>query len=489
MDGIIGLRGASFNAVERASRLARTRLGRRILLPMPAAPALLSRVDWPAACDEATRLLQELLRIDTSNAPDRNANETEAARHVAAFLLRDGIEGRLLESAPGRGNLVVRLPSDGSGGPPILLSAHLDVVPAEPAAWQRPPFSGEIHDGCVWGRGAIDMKHMAAMAAEIAVLLRRHGAVLRRDLILAFVADEEAGCDFGSLWLAKEHPDLVRAEHAISEVGGFTMHVGGRRFYPVQVAEKGLCWMTIRARGTPGHGSLPNRDNPIPKIARAAEKLGMSRLPHHVTPVVERFLRELAAQQPFPNSVVLRALLRPSICGFVLDRIFPEKSLAATFDAALHNTANPTILRAGLKVNQVPGEAALQVDGRLLPGKSGAGLVREIEALIGPGYEIAIDREMPATEGDPGDPMIDRIRELIARHDPGGIVIPNIIPGFTDAKAWAGLGMKCWGFAPVRLPEGMRFAQMFHGHDERIPVQGFHWGLKALFDLVAGLLT
>jgi acetylornithine deacetylase/succinyl-diaminopimelate desuccinylase-like protein len=257
----------------------------------------------------------------------------------------------------------------------------------------------------------------------------------------------------------------------------------------VQVAEKGIAWLTIRARGTAGHGSMPNPDNPIPKIARAAQLLGSRRLPFHRTPIVERFVRELAAHQGPPNSVVLRSLLRRRLSATVLDRIFPEKSLAATFDAALHNTANPTVLRAGGKINQVPGEATLQVDGRLLPGFTAVDLVREVRDLIGPDYDIEIDREMPATATDPDDPLFERIRQVIRRHDPEGIVVPTLIPGFTDAKAWSQLGVKCFGFSPVRLPEEVRFAQMFHGVDERIPVDGFEWGLKALFDLVAGLVT
>ena len=455
---------------------------------MSAAHPLMDEIDWPTACAEATEILRDLLRIDTTNAPDIPGNETEACRYLKKLLEAEGIPCELLESAPGRGNLVARLQGDGSGGEPILLSAHVDVVPADEEHWDHPPFGAEIHDGFIYGRGAIDMKNMAAMELAAMLLLKRSGRVLKRDLIFAAVADEEAGCEYGSLWLAENHPELIRGEYAISEIGGFTLHSGGKRFYPVQIAEKGVCWLTIRAEGSPGHGSLPNKDNPIPKIARAAEKLGVSRLPHHRTAVVERFIGQLADNHTFPNSTVLRSLLRPSVAGLILDSIFPDKDLASSFDAMLHNTANPTILRSGLKVNQVPGEASLQVDGRLLPGKTGADLVEEIEALIGPGYSITIDREMPAVEGDPDDPMAAHIRDVLARHDPGGIPIPTMIPGFTDAKAYDRLGMKCWGFSPVRLPADVKFAQMFHGHNERIPVEGFHFGVKALFDLVSGLV-
>lgn len=448
----------------------------------------LDGIDWAKAEDEALDLFRALLRLRTVNAPDLEVGEDRAAALLAERFRRDGLEPEVLMSAPGRGNVVVRLPGDGTGGPPILLSGHLDVVPADRATWTHDPFAGEVHDGWLWGRGAIDMKNMVAMSAVVLSLLARQRVRLRRDLVFAGVADEEAGCEHGSLWLAANHPDKVRAEYAISEIGGFTLHSGGRRFYPIQVAEKGICWLTITAKGTPGHGSIPNRDNPVPKIARAAERLAATRLPVHVTPVVAGQVRTLADHQPFPASVVLRSLLNPLLTDHVLDRVFPDKALASTFDAALHNTANPTCLHAGDKINQVPGEARLQVDGRLLPGQSADDFVREVRAVIGPDLDIHVDRHLPATETAWDDPMAQWIREVVARHDPDGIVVRTMIPGFTDAKAWSRLGAKCWGFSPVRLPSGSNFSAMFHGNDERIPVDGFRWGLRALYDLVSGLV-
>lgn len=442
--------------------------------------------------DEAVALLRDLLRIDTTNAPDVPANETAAAVFLADKLRADGIEPEILEPRPGKGNVLCRLRGDGTGGAPILLSGHLDVVPADPARWSRAPFSGDLHEGWIWGRGAIDMKNMVAMEVMTVLALVRSGAKLRRDVIFAGVADEEAGCTWGSLWLAEHHPDKVRAEYAISEIGGFTMHSGGRRFYPVQVAEKGMCWMTIRARGTPGHGSLPNRDNPIPKLARAAHTLGTRRLPHHVTPFAERFIKTLAANQGLANRLVLHGLLVAPLCGPILDKVFPDPALAASFDANLHNTVNPTMLRAGDKVNQVPGEALMRVDGRLLPGQTGADLIREIREALGPdaeGLEITIDQEMPAVSTNPDDPISDRIRALVHAHDPDATMLHMMLPGFTDAKAWSKLGMKCWGFSPVDLPADAKFTQMFHGDDERIPEGGYRWGTRALYELVRGLAT
>jgi acetylornithine deacetylase/succinyl-diaminopimelate desuccinylase-like protein len=453
--------------------------------------AALEAVDFQTLGDEAVALLQTLLRIDTTNAPDRAPNETEAATLLADLLRKEGIEPEIIEPIPGKGNVIARLRGDGSGGPPILLSGHTDVVPADPSRWKHPPFSGAIHDGWIWGRGAIDMKNMVAMEFMAMALLKRLGRPLKRDVIFAGVADEEAGCTWGSLYLADNHPEKLRAEYAISEIGGFTMYSSGRRYYPVQVAEKGMCWMTVRMRGTPGHGSLPNRDNPIPKLAKVAQKLGSCRLPHHRTAVMERFIGSLARSQPLANRLVLHGLLHAPLCGPLLDHVFPDPSLATTFDANLHNTANPTMFRAGEKVNQVPSEATMRIDGRLLPGQTGADLIREIKELLGKDgqdLEFTIDQELPPCTTSPDDALGDRISTLLRRHDPEAAVLHTMIPGFTDAKAWSKLGMKCWGFSPVQLPEGTKFTAMFHGDDERIPEAGYRWGLKVLSELVAELV-
>ncbi|MCK6527751.1 M20/M25/M40 family metallo-hydrolase [Myxococcota bacterium] len=449
------------------------------------AAAILDALDWDEIRRESLQILRDLIRIDTTNPP---GGEISACHYLAAIFQRERIDYDVFESAPGRGNIVARLGSSGEA-PPVLLSAHLDVVAADPRTWTHPPFAAEVHGGYVWGRGAIDMKNMAAMEVACLLAARRSRIPLRRDLLFAGVADEEAGCRLGSLWLAEHHPETIRGEYAISEIGGFTLNVGRARYYPVQIAEKGICWLTVKARGTPGHGSLPNRDNPLIHIGKAAQALGLKMLPMHRTEVVDGFVEGLASRQPALKRMVLKQLLNPRLSDLILDRLMPDESLANSFRAALHNTANPTSIGGGDKINVVPGEAFLRVDGRTLPGQSPETLIAELRALLGSGYDIQVDQTMPPTEGSFDDPLAGVIGRAIARHDPGALVLPYLAPGFTDAKAYSQLGMKCWGFSPVRLAPEDSFARWFHGNDERIPVEGFHFGVRALAEVVFELVT
>ncbi len=449
------------------------------------APKWLQEVDWEQVQAEALDFLQRLLRIDTTNPP---GNELAACQLIAEVLEEEGIPHELFEVAPGRANLVARIEGDG-GGEPVLLSAHLDVVEADDEAWTYPPFGGEIHEGCVWGRGAIDMKNMAAMELACVLAVKRHvGSKIGRDLIFAAVADEEAGCELGSLWLARHHPQKVRAGIAIGEVGGFTVHVGDTRIVPVQVAEKGVCWLKITASGEGGHGSMPIGDSAIGRIGEAAQRLARTDLPMHVTPVVRHFVEQLASHQPAVKGIVLKRLLQPWSSDWILDHVIPDAEQAQLFRVLLRNTAAPTVLQAGSKVNVIPTAAELKVDGRTLPGQDDEAFLAEVRAVIGEGFEVEIERSLPPVEGRVDDPVLAVIQEVIDQLDPGAVVIPNTITGFTDAKAWSSLGSRCIGFSPIRLGPELPFKKMFHGVDERIPVDGFQFGVRALVETVARIL-
>jgi acetylornithine deacetylase/succinyl-diaminopimelate desuccinylase-like protein len=434
----------------------------------------------PSLADDALRLCQALIRIDTTNPPGR---ERPAADLLAAELAGAGLEPRVLESAPGRASVVARVRGK-AARPPLLLSAHLDVVEADAASWSRPPFSGEIADGFLWGRGAIDMKHMAAMSVAVLARLAREKVPLERDVIFAGVADEEAGSDLGATWLCDHHPELVRAEYGLGEVGGFSMNLGGATFYPVQTAEKGVAWIRARVRGTPGHGSMPREDSAVVRLAAAVARLGQTPLPHHPTQVVREFLAATTARAPSLLRPILARLLSPRVAPALL-RVLPDRGLARALAAMLSNTATPTVLRAGSKTNVIPGLAECEIDGRTLPGQTTADLLAELGAVLGPDVELEVMREAPPLVTEPArSPLFDLIAAVIAERDPGATVVPYLTPGFTDGKAFSRLGTKWYGFAPVKLPRGLRFADLFHGNDERIPVEGLRWGTDTLYELV-----
>ncbi|MBM4356587.1 MAG: M20/M25/M40 family metallo-hydrolase [Deltaproteobacteria bacterium] len=430
-------------------------------------------------CDHAVDLCQRLLRIDTTNPP---GNERPAADLLATELAAAGLEPRILESAPGRANVVARHAGTGAK-PPLLLTSHLDVVEADPSQWRYPPFSGAIAEGCLWGRGAIDMKNHAAMSVALLTRLAREGIRLERDVIFAGVADEEAGCEFGSGWLCDHHPELVRAEYAMGEGGGFNMQLGGKRFFTVQVAEKGFCWVRARVRGEPGHGSMPRPDSAVYKLAAGIARLAAG-LPAHRTRVVTEFVRGIASAQP----AALRPLLGALTSNAVLPRLtklLPDASVGRALGAMLANTASPTVIRAGAKTNVIPGVAEMEIDGRTLPGQTDAAFLEELATVLGPEFELEVMRSAPPVETEPvASPLYERILEVLAEREPDAVPVPYMIPGFTDAKSFTRLGARWYGFSPVRLPAGMRFADMFHGHDERIPLDGLRWGTEVLTDVV-----
>jgi acetylornithine deacetylase/succinyl-diaminopimelate desuccinylase-like protein len=444
----------------------------------------MSTPNWPAATAEVVQHLQALLRLDTTNPP---GNETLAAEYLGGVLRTEGFEPLLLESAPDRGNLIVRLKGSGEA-PPLLLYSHTDVVPAEATEWTHPPFAGETHDGYVWGRGAADMKDTVAEQLMVMLLLKRQGVALKRDVIFAATADEEIGGlnGYGMAWLARHHPDLLRAEFALSEVGGYNMSFGGRPVYLIQVAEKGTCWLTLRARGRPGHGSLPHSDNAVVHLVRALRRLAVEGLPYHLTEPAAGFL-EAAARAA--GSSALGGLLHSLKSPVDAERAFQVELKDSEFYpfiyAMLHNTATPTGLAAGYKTNVIPAVAEATIDGRTLPGFDTEQFLAELRGLLGGQFEYEVTLAAPPLQTPHDTPLFRLMADRVRAHDPqAAAVLPYMMSGATDAKYLAPLGVPTYGFAPLRLPPDMKFMEMFHAHDERAPIEGLAWGVQVLYDVV-----
>lgn len=448
-----------------------------------------------AEFEEATDCLRQLLRIDTTNPP---GNERPAAELIARWLRDEGLSPELAGADDARPNLVCRLPVDPAKrrARPLVLSCHLDVVPADPARWTHPPFEAVEAEGCLWGRGAIDMKGFAIMALTLIRLAKRRGMALDRDLIFAAVADEEAGTELGSQWLVDHRPDLLGGdpEYVINEVGGFTLHRNGRRFYPVQVAEKGLAWLRLTTRGTPGHSSLPDADNALASLAWAIDRISRARLPWHISRAAREFIVGMAAPGGRWGKWLSPALLHPVIGPQLLPIAIPDLSRRRSVEAVLRNTANPTLIGdGGRKINVIPARASVEIDGRLAPGQTAADLIGELRQVLrdpaGERFKFEVLRTSEATVFSPDTPLFDTIRETLAAKDPEGIVVPSIIPGFTDSRNYARLGATCYGFYPLQLPADLDFASLFHGDDERIPLDGFRWGIETLGETLTRLVA
>jgi acetylornithine deacetylase/succinyl-diaminopimelate desuccinylase-like protein len=452
-------------------------------------------IDWSGEGDRCVRLLQELIRIPTVNRgadTTVEGHERPAAERLAELFREDGLEPHLFEPTPGRTSVVTRIKGTGEK-PPLLLTGHLDVVEADASRWRHDPFAGEIHDGCVWGRGAIDMKHMVAMSACVMSLLARgaHAKKLTRDVIFAGVADEEAGSAKGSFFLVAEHAEAVRAEYALGEIGAFSLHLFGRTFYPIQIAEKGVCWVKATFRGDPGHGSMPDPDSAVIKLGRAIARLGGTRLPMHPTEAVELSMARIAGHLPQPQRAVMGRLSTPQLAGLILDYLVRDPDQRRSFGALLSNTATPTVVRAGAKSNVIPSRASVEIDGRTLPGQSTGAFLAELRHALGPDgaqAELEVLKEIAPTTMPHQTPLFDHLAATLRRHDPIGVPVPFMIPGFTDAKAFSKLGTTCYGFAPVQFDpaDRIQFSRMYHGDDERAPVSGLRWGLEVLFDAVTG---
>jgi len=424
--------------------------------------------------DEVVELASDLIRIDTSNRGGGDCAERPAAEYVAERLGDAGLEPLLLESAPNRANVVVRLPGADPERPGLLVHGHLDVVPAEPDDWSVHPFSGEVRDGWLWGRGAIDMKGMVAMMVALARAYAREGRRPARDVVLAFTADEEDSAEAGSDWLVRHRPDLFEGcTEGISESGGYTFHAGGGvKIYPVGAGERGTAWLELTARGTAGHGSRANGDNAVGRLAAAVARIHEHRWPVRLTPTVRAALAGIGD--------ALGQDVDPGAPDFDVDAVLNRLGPAATLvSSTVRNSSNPTILEAGYKVNVIPGSATARIDGRVLPGAE-AEFESTLDRLTGDRVTWDyLHREVPLV-AEPDGPTFDAIRAALLAEDPGAHVVPVCLAGGTDAKQFSRLGITGYGFAPLRLPEGFDYSAVFHGVDERVPVDGLTFGLRVL---------
>jgi len=423
---------------------------------------------------EVVCLASDLIRIDTTNTgdPDTLVGERAAAEYVAGKLSDVGFETTYVESGdtPGRGNVIARLTGADPDRGALLVHGHLDVVPADAGEWSVHPFSGEVRDGYLWGRGAVDMKDMLAMSLAVARRFARDGVTPPRDIVFAFLADEEAGGLQGSHWLVEHRPELFEGcTEAISEVGGFSISGrDGRRLYLIQTAEKGIAWMRLRAKARAGHGSFVHEDNAVTALCEAVAKLGRHRFPLVMTDSVREFLDALGEETGLDFEGDDMELALAKLGG-----------IARVIGATLRDTANPTMLDAGYKANVIPSTAEAVVDCRVLPGRQAA-FEREVDELLGPDVTREWVVSLPPVQTSFDGDLVGAMGAAILAEDPGARTVPYMLSGGTDAKAFGKLGMRCFGFSPLRLPPDLDFAALFHGVDERVPVDGLEFGTRVL---------
>ena len=438
-------------------------------------------IDWNAVREEVTGYLRDLIRLDTTNPP---GNEILAAEYLAGVLRREGLDPRVTESQPGRGNVTARL---AGGGEPLVLLGHTDVVAVEPDRWRHPPFGGQVHDGYVWGRGALDMKNMVAAELMVFLLLKRRRTDLKRDVIFAATADEEAGKgDHGVGWLLDNHPEQVDAPFVLTEGGGADFRVGDARFYTCQTGQKGICRFRMVARGKPGHGSRPHPQNAAVRLSEAVAALGRALLPMHPSRTVRAFLDSIAATQDPLTADRLRRVLEPEHSETALESLPLAPEIVANLRSSLRNTASVTMLQAGQKINVIPAEASAWVDGRLAPGQTDDSFFEEIRPLVGDDLRFEVDQYSPPLEAGIDSPLYRAIVDVMADHDPGACVVPSQSTGGTDAKHICPRrpATQVYGFMPYRGAPGEEEWQLIHGHDERTSVENLLFATRVLYDVV-----
>jgi acetylornithine deacetylase/succinyl-diaminopimelate desuccinylase-like protein len=428
------------------------------------------------ALPPVVKLTRDLIRLDTTNPP---GEEHLAVELIERLLAHAKVESARYEEAAGRPNLVARLKGRGEA-PPFLLQGHVDVVTTVNQEWQHKPFGGEIVDGYLWGRGALDMKGGVAMMVTAFLQAHARGGA-PGDLVLAVLADEEAGGIHGAKWLVEKHQELFTGiRHAIGESGGVVQHLGGKRFYPIMVCEKRGCQILATLRGPGGHGSIPAHGGAMAKLGTLLTKLDSARLPVHMTPPVKLLIEGMRHALDEPWKGRMAALLDPVRADATLSDMGP---LGRNLDAALHNTVNATIVSGGLKVNVIPGEVQVQLDGRLLPGFGPEDMLSELRAVVGPDPDLQVQLVGPA-QPEIDLSQLDLFASVLREADPGCVPLPYMVTGGTDARHFAKLGIRTYGFLPLNNPPEFSGATTIHAADERVPVSALEFGAKCVYEAV-----
>jgi acetylornithine deacetylase/succinyl-diaminopimelate desuccinylase-like protein len=419
-------------------------------------------------------LLQALIRFDTTNPP---GNERACISYIEDLLSGAGLDTTIRARDPERPNLVARLAGRGDA-PPLLLQGHVDVVTTANQGWQQPPFEARVVDGYVWGRGALDMKGGVAMMLSAVLRAKGEGMVPAGDVIFCALSDEEGFSRYGAKYLVESHPELFEGvRYAIGEFGGFTLHIGQRRFYPIQVAEKQICTLKATVKGAGGHGALPVRGGAMARLAKLLRALDRSTLPVHVTPAARDMCLSMSAALPFPTSAVLRRLLSPRLTDRIL-RLMGRRG--HTLVPLFHNTVSPTILRASERVNVIPSEVSALLDGRLLPGYEPPDLIREVRGVVGSDVDLEVVRYDPGPAA-PDMGLFDTLGRILRELDPEGVPTPLLMAGVTDGRFFSRLGIQTYGFLPMKLPRDFDFWQTIHAANERIPVEAIEFGARAVY--------
>ena len=426
---------------------------------------------------QPAEILQNLIRFDTTNPPGK---EAECIEYINHMIQSADIDTRTLYKDPTRPNLICRLEGNGNA-PPLLLYGHVDVVTTAGQIWQYPPFEGRIVDGILWGRGALDMKGAVAMMLCAFLRAKHENIHLAGDVVLCIMSDEEAGGDFGAKFLVENHANYFKGiRYAISEFGGFSFYFRGKKFFPIEVIQKQVCSIKATIRSRSGHGALVMKDGAMAKLAGMLNQLDKKYLPIHITPVVHTWVEKMASVLPFPGKMVIRQLLNPLFTDSVL-RLLGEKG--RNFIPMFRNTANATIVQGGDKVNVLPSEIELILDGRLLPGYEPENIIKEIKEIIDDDIKLEVIRYDPGPlKPDMG--LFDTLAAVLRSLDPDGIPIPYLLSASTDARFFSKIGIQTYGFIPMQLPESLNFARLIHAADERIPVEALTFGSEAIYQLL-----